>query len=88
MSLGGPTTQPLLERVSGAMDDAVRAVTGFWGADWPRDIVVVATASDEQFRALAGGGSDIAAATAGGAHPLRAGGRCDERCRIANCVAP
>jgi len=63
MSLGGPTTQPLLDRVSGAMDDAVRAVTGFWGADWPRDIVVVATASDEQFRALAGGGSDIAAAT-------------------------
>jgi hypothetical protein len=65
MSLGGPTTQPLLDRVSGAMDDAVRAVTGFWGADWPRDIVVVATASDEQFRALAGGGSDIAAATTG-----------------------
>ncbi len=41
------------------------AVTAFWGADWPRDIVIVATASDEQFRALAGGGSDIAAATAG-----------------------
>lgn len=66
MSLGGPTTQPLLERVSGAMDDAVRAVTRFWGVDWPRDIVVVATSSDEQFRALAGGGSDIAAATTGG----------------------
>ncbi|WP_123025877.1 peptidase [Mycolicibacterium stellerae] len=66
MSLGGPTTQPLLDRVSGAMDDAVRAVTGFWGPDWRRDIVVVATASDEQFRALAGGGSDIAAATTDG----------------------
>jgi hypothetical protein len=65
VSLGGPATQPLLDRVSGAMDDAVRAVTAFWGADWPRDIVVVATASDEQFRALAGGGSDIAAATVG-----------------------
>ncbi len=64
MSLGGSATQPLLTRVSGAMDDAVSAVTAFWGADWPRDIVVVATASDEQFRALAGGGSDIAAATA------------------------
>jgi hypothetical protein len=63
VSLGGPTTQPLLARVSGAMDDAVAAVTQFWGPDWPRDIVVVATASDEQFRALAGGGSDIAAAT-------------------------
>src|SRR4051794_27307409 len=65
MSLGGPTTQPLLDRVSDAMGDAVAAVTEFWGPDWPRDIVVVATASDEQFRALAGGGSDIAAATTG-----------------------
>ena len=65
VSLGGPETQPLLNRVSGQMDDAVRAVTAFWGVDWPRDIVIVATASDEQFRALAGGGSDIAAATTG-----------------------
>ena len=65
VSLGGPATQPLLNRVSGQMDDAVRAVTAFWGVDWPRDIVIVATASDEQFRALAGGGSDIAAATTG-----------------------
>jgi hypothetical protein len=63
MNLGGPTTQPLLNRVSGAMSDAVRAVTRFWGPDWPRDIVIVATASEEQFRTLAGGGSDIAAAT-------------------------
>lgn len=61
MNLGGPQT--LLNRVSGEMDDAARAVTAFWGADWPRDIVIVETASDEQFRALAGGGSDIAAAT-------------------------
>ena len=65
MSLGGPTTQPLLDRVSAAMHDAAGAVTAFWGADWPHHIVVMATASDEQFRALAGGGSDIAAATAG-----------------------
>jgi Domain of unknown function (DUF4157) len=63
MSLGGPATQPLLNRVSAAMDDAVGAVTAFWGADWRRDIVIVATATDEQFRSLAGGGSDIAAAT-------------------------
>ena len=33
MNLGGPTTQPLLDRVSGAMDDAARAVTAFWGAE-------------------------------------------------------
>jgi hypothetical protein len=64
INLGGIAAQPLLDRVSAAMDDAVGAVTAFWGADWPRDIVVVATGSDEQFRALAGGGSDIAAATA------------------------
>src|SRR3954466_10510252 len=31
MTLGGPTTQPLLARVSGAMNDAVAAVTQFWG---------------------------------------------------------
>jgi hypothetical protein len=65
MNLGGSTTQPLLDRVSGAMDDAVGAVTAFWGEDWRRDIVIVATATDEQFRTLAGGGSDIAAATTG-----------------------
>jgi hypothetical protein len=63
ISLGGPRTQPLLTRISAEMDEAARAVTTFWGADWPRHIVIVATASDEQFRALAGGGSDIAAAT-------------------------
>jgi hypothetical protein len=65
INLGGPATRPLLDRVSAAMGDAVAAVTAFWGDDWPRDIVVVATASDEQFRAVAGGGSDIAAATTG-----------------------
>src|ERR1700754_1146204 len=64
MSLGGAATQPLLDRVASQTDDAARAVTAFWGANWPRDIVVVATTSDEQFRALAGGGADIAAATA------------------------
>jgi hypothetical protein len=65
INLGGPASRPLLDRVSGAMGDAVAAVTAFWGADWPRGIVVVATASDEQFRAMAGGGADIAAATTG-----------------------
>jgi hypothetical protein len=63
MSLGGTRTGPLLDRISREMDGATRAVTAFWGDDWPRDVVIVATASDDQFRALAGGGSDIAAAT-------------------------
>ncbi|OBK72246.1 DUF4157 domain-containing protein [Mycobacterium sp. 1274761.0] len=65
MSLGGPATQPLMDRVAAGMDDAARAVTAFWGPDWQRNVVVVASASDEQFRALAGGGADIAAATTG-----------------------
>jgi hypothetical protein len=65
INLASPQTQPLVNRVFSAMDDATAAVTAFWGIDWPRDIVVVATGSDEQFRALAGGGSDIAAATVG-----------------------
>lgn len=63
MNLGGARTEPLMTRVAGQMDDAATAVTAFWGPDWRRDIVVVATSSDEQFRALAGGGADIAAAT-------------------------
>jgi hypothetical protein len=63
ISLGGPRTEPLLRRISAQTDEAARAVTAFWGPDWPRDIVIVATASDEQFRALTGGVPDIAAAT-------------------------
>ena len=40
----------------------------FWGLDWPRDISVVATGSDDEFRAAAGAGpasqwADIAAVT-------------------------
>jgi len=42
---------------------AIAVPAHFWGLDWPHHIVVVATASDQQFRAMAGGGSDIAAAT-------------------------
>lgn len=38
-------------------------VTAFWGPDWPREIAIVATESDEQFRVLAHGSADIAAAT-------------------------
>jgi hypothetical protein len=30
-------------------------VTAFWGADWPHDIVVVATGTDAEFAAQAGG---------------------------------
>lgn len=53
ISVGGPEshqrTDPLLSRVRSAIGGAVDAVVGFWGADWPPHIVVVATDSDAQF---------------------------------------
>ncbi|MGN7781920.1 peptidase [Mycolicibacterium sp. 22603] len=61
--LGGARSQPLVDRIAAELPDAVDAVTAFWGPDWPREIVVVVTESDEQFRVLAHGGPDIAAAT-------------------------
>lgn len=61
--LGGTHTQPLLDRIAGELDGATAAVTAFWGPDWPRDIVVIATETDEQFRVLGFDGPDIAAAT-------------------------
>lgn len=66
VNLGGSGTEPLLGRVSAEIPAAVDAVQGFWGGDWPREIVVVATGTQRQFEAQAGGGpaaqwSDIAA---------------------------
>jgi hypothetical protein len=63
VGLGGAHTAPLLTRIAAQMNDAARAVTAFWGPDWPRDIVIVAAGSDAQFGNLAGGGPDIAATT-------------------------
>jgi len=62
----GPAGDRLLSRVAFTMGAAVVAVEGFWGTDWPRDITVVATHADEEFRTAAGGGpesqwADIAA---------------------------
>lgn len=53
----------MVDRIGTELPDASAAVTGFWGPDWPREIVVVVTESAEQFRVLAHGGPDIAAAT-------------------------
>ncbi|BBZ08230.1 peptidase [Mycolicibacterium doricum] len=61
--LGGTRSAALLSRVVAELPAAVDAVTDFWGPDWRREIVIVATGSDPQFAALAGGGADIAAAT-------------------------
>ncbi|WBP93808.1 peptidase [Mycolicibacterium neoaurum] len=61
--LGGARSQPLIDRIAADLPGAVDAVTAFWGTDWPGQIVVVVTESDEQFRVLAHGSADIAAAT-------------------------
>nr|WP_242657782.1 hypothetical protein [Mycobacterium kubicae] len=67
-NLGGPSTGSLLSRVAADMGPAIDDVVTFWGADWSREISVIATGTDEQFRAAAGGGpasqwTDIAAVT-------------------------
>ncbi len=63
---GGAAGRLLLNRVAADIGSAVDAVVSFWGADWSSDITVVATGSDSQFAAEAGGGpaaqwADIAA---------------------------
>lgn len=68
VGLGGAVSDRLLSRVASGIGGAITAVTSFWGGDWPHDISILATGSDEQFRAAAGGGpasqwADIAAVT-------------------------
>jgi len=63
IGLGGAHTAPLLARIAAQMNDAGRAVTAFWGPEWPGDVVIVAAGSDAEFGSLAGGGPDIAATT-------------------------
>lgn len=54
ISLGGTRTDELLTRIEAQIGGAVAAVEKFWGTDWDREIVVIATASDPQFIAQAG----------------------------------
>jgi hypothetical protein len=63
LNLAGPPEAPLLTRIAAEMNDAADAVTLFWGGDWPRSIVIVATGSDAEFATLAGAGPDVAATT-------------------------
>jgi hypothetical protein len=63
VGLGAAQTSPLLARIAAQMNDAAKAVTAFWGPDWPRDVVIVAAGTDAEFGSLAGGGPDIAATT-------------------------
>jgi hypothetical protein len=65
-NLGGSREQTLLTRVAADIGQSIGAVESFWGTDWPRDIDVIATGSQQQFETKAGGGSaaqwaDIAA---------------------------
>lgn len=77
VNLAGAAADPLLSRVRADMGAAVNSVERFWGTDWQRDIVVIATGSDEQFGAQAHldptrRWDDIAAvAVADSADPLR-----------------
>jgi hypothetical protein len=66
INLGGSAQQTLLTRVAADIGPAINAVDTFWGSVWPRDIDVVATSTQQQFEAKAGGGpsaqwADIAA---------------------------
>lgn len=53
VSMGGPRTDALLTRVRAEVADAVEAVERFWGTDWTREIVLIATATEAQFTAAA-----------------------------------
>jgi hypothetical protein len=64
IGLGGEINTGLLTRVGAEIGDAVDAVTSFWGQDWQHDILIVATATDDQFAAQVGPvrqGNDVAA---------------------------
>ncbi|MGX9671625.1 peptidase [Mycobacterium sp. HM-7] len=50
-------------RITRELDGAAAAITAFWGDDWRRQITIVTTGTDEEFRALAGGKEEFAAAT-------------------------
>ena len=60
-----PGTADIVDRVRGLLPGAVRAVEAFWGADWPRKVVVVATGTGRQFTQVSGApDADDAAAAA------------------------
>src|SRR5690349_14442039 len=49
VDLGGPPA--LAYRLTAEFGGAVDAVSTFWGDDWPREVVVVTTGTDEKFAA-------------------------------------
>ncbi|WP_026919548.1 peptidase MA family metallohydrolase [Gordonia shandongensis] len=52
--LSYPGAEAAASRVRKALPSAVRAVTEFWGEDWPRRTAVIATSTAEQFSTLTG----------------------------------
>lgn len=63
LTLGGPQTDVLLDRIRDELLGAADAVTAFWGPYWPREIDIAVAGTPEQFRVLGGVGADIAAIT-------------------------
>ncbi|ULE32105.1 peptidase [Mycobacterium sp. IDR2000157661] len=63
IGLGGLRTTALLDRVVAELPAAAAAVTAFWGAHWPRQVTIVAAATDQQFAAVGGGDLHTAATT-------------------------
>ncbi|MCS3879597.1 hypothetical protein M2359_003226 [Gordonia amarae] len=60
-----PGTADTVERARGLLPGAVRAVEAFWGVEWPRKVVVVATGTGRQFTQVSGApDADGAAAAA------------------------
>ncbi|MFW0787414.1 hypothetical protein AAFP35_23195 [Gordonia sp. CPCC 206044] len=59
-----PGTAALVDRVRRLLPAAVDRVSAFWGDDWPRRAVVVATDTPKGFGDLAQSASDISAAAA------------------------
>lgn len=48
-----PGTDVTVDRTRSSLRQAVSAVTAFWGSEWPRRAVVVATATPDEFSAIA-----------------------------------
>ncbi|WP_296389701.1 hypothetical protein [Williamsia sp.] len=63
--LGYPGSTALAARLTSSLPGAVAAVTAFWGTQWPRRAVLIATDSTPAFAALSGSeGADSSAAAA------------------------
>lgn len=48
-----PQSRDLAARIAALLPDSVRAVSAFWGANWPQRALVVTAGTDQQFAALA-----------------------------------